>query len=32
MQAEQLKDLIVNALEDVKAKDISVVDVRDRTS
>jgi len=32
MQAEQLKDLIVNALEDVKAQDISVVDVRDRTS
>ncbi|MDO6441213.1 MULTISPECIES: ribosome silencing factor [unclassified Marinobacter] len=32
MQAEQLKDLIVNALEDVKAKDISVIDVRDRTS
>ncbi len=32
MQAEQLKDLIVNALEDVKAKDISVIDVRGRTS
>ncbi len=32
MQAEQLKDLIVNSLEDVKAKDISVIDVRDRTS
>ncbi|MBK1853153.1 MULTISPECIES: ribosome silencing factor [unclassified Marinobacter] len=32
MQAEQLKDLIVNALEDVKAQDISVIDVRDRTS
>ncbi|SHK72607.1 ribosome-associated protein [Marinobacter antarcticus] len=32
MQAEQLKDLIVHALEDVKAQDISVIDVRDRTS
>lgn len=32
MQAEQLKDLVINALEDVKAQDISVIDVRDRTS
>lgn len=32
MQAEQLKDIVVNALEDVKAQDISVIDVRDRTS
>ena len=32
MQAEQLKNLIVNALDDVKAQDVSVVDVRDRTS
>ncbi len=32
MQAEQLKDLIVNSLEGVKAQDISVIDVRDRTS
>lgn len=32
MQAEQLKDLVVNALENIKAKDVSVVDVRDRTS
>lgn len=32
MQAEQLKDLVVNALEDIKAKDVSVVDVRGRTS
>jgi len=32
MQAEQLKDLVVNALEDIKAQDVSVVDVRDRTS
>ena len=27
MQAEQLKDLVVNALEEVKAQDISVIDV-----
>lgn len=32
MQAEQLKDIVINALEDVKAQDISVLDVRDRTS
>ncbi|WP_336367221.1 ribosome silencing factor [Marinobacter sp. C2H3] len=32
MQAEELKNLVVTALEDVKAKDISVIDVRDRTS
>lgn len=32
MQAEQLKDLVVNALEDIKAQDVSVVDVRGRTS
>jgi len=32
MQAEQLKDLVVKALEDIKAQDISVIDVRDRTS
>src|SRR5690554_8116304 len=32
MQAEQLKDLVVNALEEVKAQDVSVIDVRDRTS
>ncbi len=32
MQAEQLKDLVVHALEDIKAQDISVIDVRDRTS
>ncbi|GGC81939.1 ribosome silencing factor [Marinobacter halophilus] len=32
MQAEQLKDLVVTALEDIKAQDISVIDVRDRTS
>lgn len=32
MQAEQLKDLVVNALENIKAQDVSVIDVRDRTS
>ncbi|NWN92446.1 ribosome silencing factor [Marinobacter adhaerens] len=32
MQAEQVKDLIVNALEDMKAQNVSVIDVRDRTS
>ncbi|MDX1802206.1 MAG: ribosome silencing factor [Marinobacter sp.] len=32
MQAEQLKELVVHALEDVKAQDLSVIDVRDRTS
>ena len=32
MQAEQLKNLVVGALEDIKAQDVSVVDVRDRTS
>ncbi|WP_148861824.1 ribosome silencing factor [Marinobacter fonticola] len=32
MQAEQLRDTVINALEEVKAQDISVIDVRDRTS
>lgn len=32
MQAEQLKEVVINALEDVKAKDVSIIDVRDRTS
>lgn len=32
MQAEQLKETIVNALENVKAQDISILDVRERTS
>lgn len=32
MQAEELRELVVNALEDIKAQDISVIDVRDRTS
>lgn len=31
MQAEQLKDLVIKALEDVKAQDLSVIDVRERT-
>jgi ribosome-associated protein len=32
MQAEELKDLVVQALEDRKAVDIRVLDVRDKTS
>ncbi|MEQ9546032.1 ribosome silencing factor [uncultured Marinobacter sp.] len=32
MQAEQLKDLVISALGEVKAQDVSVIDVRDRTS
>lgn len=32
MQAEQLTEVVVHALEDVKAKDVSIIDVRDRTS
>jgi ribosome-associated protein len=32
MQAQELKDFIVDALENLKAKDIAVVDVSDRTS
>lgn len=32
METESLKDLVVKILEDVKAKDISVLDVKDRTS
>lgn len=32
MQAEQLKDLVVKALEEMKAQDVSVIDVRGRTS
>ncbi|HCW90309.1 MAG TPA: ribosome silencing factor [Marinobacter sp.] len=32
MQAEQLKNLVIESLENLKAKDISVIDVRDRTS
>ncbi|MCP5160992.1 MAG: ribosome silencing factor [Hahellaceae bacterium] len=32
MQIEALKELVVKALEDMKAKDISVLDVREKTS
>ena len=32
MQAEELKDIVIEALENLKAKDISVLDVTDRTS
>lgn len=32
MQSEQLKDIVVNAMDDMKAKEISVLDVRERTS
>lgn len=32
MQAEQLKTVVIHALEDLKAKEISVVDVRGKTS
>lgn len=32
MQAEKLKDIVVDALDDLKAKDIVVIDVRDKSS
>lgn len=32
METTELKNLVVNALEDVKAKDIVVLDVREKTS
>jgi len=32
MQVEELRDLVVKALEDMKAKDITVIDVKGRTS
>ncbi len=32
MQVEELRDLVITVLEDMKAKDISVIDVRGKTS
>ena len=32
MEIETLKDLVINTLDDMKAKDIVVMDVRDKTS
>ena len=32
MQTEEIKQLVINALEDLKAKDITVIDVKGRTS
>jgi len=32
MQTEQIKELVINALEDMKAQNITVLDVRGRTS
>ncbi|MAL99866.1 MAG: ribosome silencing factor [Alteromonadaceae bacterium] len=32
MQAQELKEFVIEVLENLKARDISVVDVRDRTS
>jgi len=32
MNAEELKDIAVNALDDLKAKDVVVIDVRDKSS
>jgi len=32
MQTEEIKKLVINALENMKAKDITVIDVRDRSS
>jgi len=32
MQAEKLKEIVVDALDDLKAKDITVIDVRDKSS
>ena len=32
MQTEEIKKLVINALEDLKAKDITVIDVRGRSS
>jgi ribosome-associated protein len=32
MQVEELRDLVIKTLEDLKARDIKVLDVRDKTS
>lgn len=32
MQLEQLKDLVLNALDDMKARDVSIMDVRGKTA
>lgn len=32
MQAEQLRDLVINALEDMKGVDVKVIDVRGKTA
>ena len=32
MQSEKLKDIVVNAMDDMKGKEINVLDVRERTS
>ncbi len=32
MQTDELKEIVVNALDDMKAKDINILDVRERTS
>ncbi len=32
MQSDKLKEIVINALEDMKAEDINVLDVRERTS
>jgi len=32
METDTLKDIVIKALEDIKAKDITVLDVKDRTS
>jgi len=32
MQTEEIKQLVINAVEDLKAKDVTVIDVRGRTS
>lgn len=32
MNADELKDIVVNALDDLKAKDVVVIDVRDKST